>query len=145
MQNYEDIIRRLTEQNTQLIEENHLLKQRLDIALHTIALQAEEIRCLKDEIAILKGQKPRPKIPPNSLEGQHRKDKPGDKGRMSRGKYPGNKKTNRLEIHNVTRVKPDSIPEEAIFKGVQKYTVQDIVLRSYNTIYELERWKLRKH
>ncbi len=64
---------------------------------------------------------------------------------MSRGKYPGNKKTNRLEIHNVTRVKPDSIPEEAIFKGVQKYTVQDIVLRSYNTIYELERWKLRKH
>ncbi len=55
MQNYEDIIRRLTEQNTQLIEENHLLKQRLDIALHNIALQAEEIRCLKDEIAILKG------------------------------------------------------------------------------------------
>ena len=69
MQNYDDLIRKITEQNTQLIEENRRLKDRLDVALNTIALQAEEIQRLKDEIAILKGQKPRPKIPPSVLEG----------------------------------------------------------------------------
>ena len=31
-----DLVRRLTEQNTQLIEENRRLKDRLDIALNTI-------------------------------------------------------------------------------------------------------------
>lgn len=41
MQNYDDLIRKLTEQNAQLIEENKRLKDRLDIALNTIALQQE--------------------------------------------------------------------------------------------------------
>ena len=45
---YEALIQRLMEQNAQLIE---------------------EVQRLKDEIAILKGQKPRPKIPPSILEG----------------------------------------------------------------------------
>jgi len=30
----------------------------------------------------------------------------------------------------------------AVFKGCQKFTVQDIILRPYNTVYELERWQL---
>ncbi len=34
----------------------------------TIILQAEEIQQLKDEIARLKGQKPKPKIRPSRLE-----------------------------------------------------------------------------
>jgi FtsZ-binding cell division protein ZapB len=72
MQNYEDIIRRLT-------EENRRLQDRLDIALNTIALQQEEIQQLKNEIATLKGQKPRPKIPPSALEGPQSKDKQEDK------------------------------------------------------------------
>ena len=36
----------------------------------------ENVQLLKDEIAVLKGQKPRPKIPPNKLD----KDKPGSSG-----------------------------------------------------------------
>jgi hypothetical protein len=58
MQNNDELIQRLTEQNAQLVEENRWLKERLDIALNTSALQQEEIQRLKDEIAILKGQKP---------------------------------------------------------------------------------------
>ena len=145
MLNYDDLIdlvQRLTEQNTQLIEENRRLKDRLDVALNTIALQQEEIQQLKDEIAVLKGQKPRPKIPPSALEGSHSKDKQNDKDKPPRGKHPRHQKTKHLEIHTKNRVKPESIPEAAIFKGCQKFTVQDIVLRPYNTVYELERWQL---
>lgn len=145
MLSYDDLIalvRRLTEQNTQLIEENRRLKDRLDIALNTLALQQEEIKQLKDEIATLKGQKPRPKIPPSALEGSHSKDKQNNKDKPSRGKHPRNQKTKQLEIHTRSRIKPASIPEGAIFKGCQKFTVQDIVLRPYNTVYELERWQL---
>ena len=135
MANYDDLIQRLT-------EENRWLKARLDIALNTIALQQEEIRQLKDEIAILKGQKPRPKIPPSALEGAASKDKQNNKNKLSRGKHPRRKKTDQLEIHARSRIRPESIPKEAIFKGCQKFTVQDIILRPYNTVYELERWLL---
>lgn len=68
MQNYHDIIQKL-------IEENRHLKDRLYIALHTIEAMKEEVQQLKDEIAILKGLKPRPKIPPSKLEGDYSKDK----------------------------------------------------------------------
>jgi hypothetical protein len=81
MQHYEDIIQ-------QLIEENRRLKDRLDIALHTIELLKEEVQQLKDEIAVLKGQKPRPKIPPSNLEGPQSKNKQNDKDKPSRGKHP---------------------------------------------------------
>lgn len=145
MLNYDiliDLVRRLTEQNTQLIEENRRLKDSLDIALNTTALLKEEVQQLKDEIAVLKGQKPRPKIPPSALEGTQSKDKQNNKNKLSRGKHPRHKKTRHLEIHAKNRIKPGSIPEGAIFKGCQKFTVQDIILRSYNTLYELERWQL---
>ncbi len=135
MQSYEAIVQ-------QLIEENRRLKDRLDIALNTIELLKEEVQQLKDEIAILKGQKPRPKIPPSTLEGSHSKDKQNNKDKPSRGKHPRHEKTKHLEIHARNRIKPKSIPEGAIFKGCQKFTVQDLILRPYNTIYELERWQL---
>jgi hypothetical protein len=140
MQNYDELIRHFTEQNAQLREENKRLKDCLDVALNTIALQQETIQQLKDEIAILKGQKPRPKIPPSTLEGP--KDPDRQKNSTSRGKHPRHKKTSKLEIHVKTRIKPESIPEGAIFKGLQKVVVQDIILRPYNTVYALERWML---
>lgn len=142
MKAYESLMQQLPEQNAQLIEENRRLKDRLDVALNTIALQAEDIQRLKDEIAILKGQKPRPKIPPSTLEGPRSPDKQNGKNRLSRGKHPRRKKTNQIKIHIRNRIKPESIPEGAIFKGCQKFTVQDIILQPHNTVYELERWQL---
>jgi len=138
MQNKDDLIEQLT-------EENRRLKDRLDIALNTLALMQETIQQLKDEIAVLKGQKPRPKIPPSTLEGPGSGDKGGGKdngGKPTRGKYPRLKKTHQLPIHNKHRIRPEDLPKEAIFKGCQKYTVQDILLQSHNTVYELERWQL---
>ena len=138
MENKDDIIR-------QLAEENRRLKDRLDVALNSLALMQETVQQLRDEIAVLKGQKPRPKIPPSTLEGPESGGKGGDKGNgnnPTRGKHPRHQKTKQLKIHTRTRIKPDSIPEGAIFKGCQKYAVQDIILQSSNTIYELERWQL---
>ncbi len=125
-----------------LVEENRWLKERLDIALNAIAKLQEENQSLKDEIARLKGQKPRPKIPPSTLEGAKSKDKQNDKNKLSRGKHLRRKKTAHLEIHARNRIKPESIPVGATFKGCQKFTVQDIILQPYNTVYELERWQL---
>ncbi len=102
----------------------------------------EEIQQLKDEIAILKGQKPRPKIPPSKLERDQSKYKEDDKSKPSRGKHPRHSKTKNLAIHSKCRIKPESIPLGAIFKGCQKFSVQDIIFRSHNTIYQLERSQL---
>ena len=63
----------------QFREENRRLKDCLDVALNTVALCKEEIQQLKDEIALLKGQKPRPKIPPSTLEGPKDPGKKKDK------------------------------------------------------------------
>jgi hypothetical protein len=126
----------------QVVCENQDLHAKHDEMHNMIVLLKEENQRLKDEIATLKGQKPKPKIPPSTLEGTHSKDKQNDKNRRTRGKHPRCKKTNRLEVHDRQRIKPEFIPESAVFKGCQKRTIQDIVLKPFNTIYELERWML---
>jgi hypothetical protein len=57
----------------QLSDENFQLRQIIDEMANTLAAQKELIQQLRDEIANLKGQKPKPKIPPSKLEGQNRK------------------------------------------------------------------------
>lgn len=53
----------------QLSDENIRLHQIIDNMANTLSMQKELIQQLKDEIAILKGQKPKPRIPPSNLEG----------------------------------------------------------------------------
>ena len=60
----------------QLSDDNFLLRQiinemanTIDEMANTLATQKELIQLLRDEIANLKGQKPKPKIPPSKLEG----------------------------------------------------------------------------
>jgi hypothetical protein len=73
--NAEDLIRQLIDENAQLrkiIEENNTVIDRLT---NQMTFQNELIQQLRDEIAILKGQKPKPKIPPSRLEGCKSKKK----------------------------------------------------------------------
>lgn len=105
-----------------------------------IQLQAEEIQLLKDEIARLKGQKPKPKIRPSKLEKDRKKKK-----RSSSGKCSGSQKREKtadLVIHEEIPVPPESIPPGSIFKGYQPYTVQGIKILPYNVCYLLERWQM---
>ena len=111
--------------------------------LEIIQLQQEQIQALRDEIARLKGQKPKPKIKPSNLE-KTKGSKEDKKNKKDKGKRPGSKKrekTAKLEIHNTEIVKPDNIPEGSRFKGYEPYTVQDIIFQPHNTRYFLERWE----
>lgn len=112
----------------------------IDELVNMVLLLKEENQLLKDEIASLKGQKPKPKIPPSNLEGP--KGNGRNNPKTPRGKHPRQKKTKKLKIHNRMRIKPKSIPEGAIYKGYKKYTVQDIIFETHNTVFELERWQL---
>ena len=70
-------------------------------------LQAEENQILKDEIARLKGQKPKPKIRPGKLEKDRKKKK-----KSSSGKRPGSQKrekTAALVIHKEILLPPVSV------------------------------------
>ena len=98
----------------------------------------EQIQILRDEIARLKNQKPKPKIKPSNLE--NRPDK--KKKKQESGKRPGSGKRNKdLTIHKTIDVRADNVPEGSRFKGYDYFTVQDIVIRPHNTLYRLERWQ----
>lgn len=107
--------------------------------LEMIHLQQEQIQTLKDEIARLKGQKPRPDIKPSRLEGDSAKD---DKG--GEKKRPGSarkSKRGELEIHETKVVKADDVPPGSRFKGYEDFTVQALVIKPHNVLYRRERWE----
>jgi len=116
-------------------EKTPLVLQLLEI----IQMQAEEIQKLRDEIARLKGQKPKPDIKPSKLEkaaAQRAENKPQ--------KRPGSQKrfkTKDLQIHEDRTIDPPDIPAGSRFKGYQDYVVQDIKFEAYNIRYRLARWQ----
>lgn len=98
----------------------------------------EQVQLLKDEIAILKGQKPRPKIPPNRLD----KDKPDASGkdRDGKGKRSGSAKRNKtaaLEVDETCQIQPENIPPGSKFKGWSDYVVQDLTITVKVILFQL--------
>ena len=102
-----------------------------------LALQVEQIQQLKDEIAILKGEKARPKIKPSSLT----KDPPdgsgeaGDEPQGRRRGKPSRQKTQTLKIHDERIIPPPVIPLGLIFKGYEAYVVQELEITLKTTKY----------
>ena len=96
---------------------------------------------LRDENAVLKGQKPRPQLRPSilSLPAPTNAERSGT-GRR-RGK-PSKPKTSQLTIHREVPLHPPSLPEGATFKGYEAYVVQDLVIHSENTRYLRARYDL---
>lgn len=129
-------------QKYSLLQQEHAnVLNQLSLALQAIANQSLEIQVLKDEIARLKGTSPRPKLPPNRLEGQGSGPAGKANGKSGRGKHPRKNKTG-LNFQRIVRLKPDNLPEGAKYKDASKYDVQDIVYQAFNTRYLLERWEL---
>ena len=106
--------------------------------IEVVQLQSEQIQALKDEIARLKGQKPKPDIKPSNLTKKD-KENPSENPKKKRPGSAKKKKTKSIEIHHDKVIKPDDIPKGSIFKGYQDYVVQDVILRPYNTRYRLAR------
>lgn len=103
-----------------------------------VYLQAEVIQALKDEIAILKGEKAKPDIKPSRLGKKSvTEEQEGDKPI----KRPGSQKRKKeLVVHQTKEVHPENIPEGSRFKGYENFYVQDIIFVPSNTCFKLARY-----
>ncbi len=131
------------EQQTPLVRQLLELIERL---AQRIQEQDEQIGQLKDEVAVLKGEKKRPQFKPSRLDsGTDPKDGPAQGSNSGKsGKRPGSakrSKTARLVIHEEQVIEPgEPIPAGSRFKGYRDVVVQDLVIRAHTTRYRLARW-----
>ena len=109
----------------------------IDAQQQRIQQLEETVGKLRDEIALLKGEKPRPKIAPSRLEAPPPKPPavPGDK-------RPGSQKRSKTASFiapiEVTTPFPDP-PPGSTSHGYEEYTVQELVLQAKVTRYWRER------
>ncbi len=105
--------------------------------LEIIQVLLEQNQQLRDEIAILKGQKPKPKIKPSVLE-----EESGDKQtKGAGGKRPGSgKRKKKLKIHKTVIIEAPDVPPGSVHNGYQDFTVQGLLFERNNTLYRRERW-----
>src|SRR5438128_2451942 len=94
---------------------------------------------LRDEIARLKGQKPRPDIKPSVLEAAPKTE--GQKG----DKRPGSAKrpkTAELTIHREEPLHAEGLPECSQLRCYESYVVQELVIQNQNIRYLRARYDL---
>ena len=96
----------------------------------------ETVQKLRDEIAILKGQKPRPQIAPSRLETPPRK--PLREGDKRPGSEKRSKKITLLAPLEVVVAFPNR-PSGSVSKGYEEYVVQELVFHGKVTRYLRER------
>jgi len=105
----------------------------------------ETVLQLRDEIAILKGQKPRPQIKPSRLESATPPSQQEASPKEGSAKRPGSEKRpkkSQLTIHHRVLLHIDDLPHGAVLKGYGPYVVQDLVIESTNTLYLRARYEL---
>jgi hypothetical protein len=98
------------------------------------------VQQVRDELAVLKGQKPRPAIKPSLLEAR-----PPTSARPQGSKRPGSAKrpkTAELHIHREVPLHPQGLPVGATFRGYEAYVVQELLIHNENTRYLRARYDL---
>lgn len=93
---------------------------------------------VRDDNAVLKGQKPKPIIRPSRLESSPTPRPPGSK-------RPGSEKRSKnaeLVIHKEVPLHPPNLPKEAVFKGYEPFVVQELIVEAQNTRYLRARYEL---
>ena len=91
---------------------------------------------LCDEIARLKGQKPRPDIKPSRLET------PSKSAREKKSRSSGSAKPSEPRIDREVPLDFDPAPEGGRFKGYEDYVVQDLIIKSETIRYWRARYEL---
>jgi hypothetical protein len=109
----------------------------IDAQQQRIAFLEEEVQKLRDEIATLKGQKPRPTIAPSRLETPPPKPPPAE-GEKRPGSQKRSKKNIFPNLEPVVLPFPDR-PAGAQNDGYEKYFFQDLVIHGTATLYLRER------
>jgi hypothetical protein len=142
------------EERSALVEQ--LLGQ-IEHLLEENGRQAEIIQQMRDEIAVLKGQKAKPKFKPSGMESETGPDDDRDgreeedsgsgedegAGRKPRKRAGSSKrsKSEQLVVHETIKVAPRaSIPQGSRFKGYRDFIVQDLRIEAHNTCYRREVW-----
>jgi chorismate mutase len=106
----------------------------------------EERGHLKDEVAVLKGEKKRPTFKPSRMNEDAGKAVRSDWTQNGEpAKRPGSEKKSKtwqLKIDRDEVIEPaEPIPLGSRFKGYRDFVVQDLVIESRNTRYRLARWE----
>jgi len=105
----------------------------VQILLRFIQEQAEELALLKDEIAKLKGQKPRPKLPKSKTaddaKNKSKHQESGNNSQCTKSRKPPRKEQRVIE--------PVNIPVGSSFKGYEDYHVQDLRIESVEIQFRL--------
>jgi Transposase IS66 family len=109
----------------------------IDAQQQRLAFLEEEVQKLRDEIALLKGQKPRPTISPSRLETPPPKPPPTE-GEKRSGSQKRSKKDVFLNPQTVVLPFPDR-PAGARSDGYEEYFFQDLVIHGTATLYFRER------
>src|SRR5262249_49616762 len=109
------------------------------LLLDIIHQQQERLARLEDEIATLKGLKPRPTIRRSILDTPPPQPPTPTQKRPGPDKRPKNAQ---LTIHREVLVPLPDPPPGALFKGYEDYVVQELILRAEATRYRRERWQL---
>ncbi len=123
----------------EMTETVKFLFQQLSLAIEIINNQAVEIQQLKDEIARLKGNPPKPNIRPSRLENSL--DKKSVTGGSKR-KNSSRKRSKNVKIDKTVTRKVTNRPKGAKTKGYREYTVQNISVKTENILYRLENIQL---
>jgi hypothetical protein len=125
------------EERTPLIDELlGLIRQLLD----RVGQLEETNQQLRDEVAKLKGQKPRPDIKPSLLEAtRSRTEEQEGSKRPGSAKRP---KTAELHIHHEVPLHLMDLPVGATFRGYEPYVVQELIIHNENTRFLRARYDL---
>jgi hypothetical protein len=114
--------------------------------IETIHHLQEQVLHLKDEVAVLKGEKKRPKFKPSRMnEDAGKAGKPDRAQNEKAAKRSGSakkSKTGQLKIDCEEIIQPvEPIPPNSRFKGYRDFVVQDLEITSRDTRYRLARWQ----
>jgi len=122
----------------------------IELLVQEHSVQAETIQQLRDEVAILKGEKAKPKFKPSGMNENAGSDSDDDNldndssDEDKKKKRPGSQKRSKkkdLPIHETKILAPrESVPEGSVFKGYEDFVVQDIHIETYNIRYRREIW-----
>jgi len=94
---------------------------------------------LRDEVALLKGQKPRPDLRPSQLESPPPRPRPEGSPRPGSDKRG---KTSQLTISEEVVLLPDNLPPGALFKDYEPFVVQELKIACQTTRYWRARYEL---
>ncbi len=119
------------------LKDEEVVRNLFEILISAYKMQAEEMQKLRDEIAKLKGEKGKPKIPANK-ETEKEENTPKEKSKN----WEKNSKNDKIKTDKEVNVEipKNELPSDAIFKGYRNVPIQNLVIKSDNVLYKLARY-----